>query len=90
MRSRKRECCAYVDVALVGPDFLEVVQPALDVPEVDVEELLALAEVLHDLVKLDAWIGEALRRRAAANCAAASLRLPKKTQRERLYLQLET
>ena len=64
-------------------------QTALDVPEVDVEELLALAEVLDDLVKLDAWIGEALRRRAAANCAAASSRLPKKTQRERLHLQLK-
>ena len=46
----------HVEVAIVGIRLAKVVAMALDVAEVDVENLAALAEVAHDLADLTARV----------------------------------
>lgn len=50
----------HVDVTLVGVDLDEVVAVAADVAEVDVEDLVAGAEVADDVVDLGSGVGEHL------------------------------
>ena len=56
----------HVDVALVGEYLHEVVQPPLDVPEVDVEDLLPGAEIADDVVDLLRGVLQAFRHAALA------------------------
>jgi hypothetical protein len=47
----------HVQVAFIGVDLLEIVPPAANVAEVDVEYLAALAEVAEERVDFPARIG---------------------------------
>ena len=56
----------HVDIVFIRPYLHEVVQPASDVSEVDVEDLLVLGKVLHDFGQLLARIIQAFGSYAAA------------------------
>ncbi len=59
-----------VDVAFIGEGFDEVIAVAADVAEVDVEDLVARAEVTDDVEDLFSGIGEHFGDRALAEVEA--------------------
>ena len=62
----------HVHVALVGEHFHEVAEAALDVAEVDVEDLVALAEVADHVVDLRGRVLQRLREAAEAEVEAVA------------------
>ncbi len=46
----------HIQVSLIGPNLLEVVKTAANVPKVNVENLLALTEILDNLIEFGAGI----------------------------------